>query len=232
MKILLKFQRSLTNTFLKSKVMKIGEGNMCKCKNLSRILQIPLFIFIVFNGVSSGYSGTAVEPAPQSNRMVESELTEIDMNEIALKAVLSISSAPWFRSSIKRKKMWILLSEMQNDTDEHIDGLIIIEKIQALLIKNHKVRILDSGLLKEYIKKRNMQERELFQPEKAAEAGKFFRAEYVLKTRISNIKRQIGFNQQITYFFAFHVVHTQSRRVHWSEQIQIIKMKERQMYRE
>jgi PBP1b-binding outer membrane lipoprotein LpoB len=193
------------------------------------VLYVMLLLIII---VSPAHSGQVNEPSPNSNRQIESELTEIDFNVIALRAVLSISSPRWFRPEVKRKTVWIALFEMQNDTDEHLDSVIIMEKIQSLLIKNHKVRFIDSMLFKEYLKKRNLQERDLYLPSKIAEAGKTLRAGLVLKARVASVKRLAGFNQQITYFFTFQVIDTVSMQVKWSDQVEISKIKERQMYRE
>jgi len=197
-----------------------------------------LLIFVILAAalfaVSCGGSGT---PATQTvavnpNQMVYgSEWSPADLNRIGDKMVKSVSKARWFNKAIDANLRWILASEMANDTDEHINTRVIMEKIRTALINKFEVRFVDDQALKDILKQQNLQQSALFNQATVVKVGKISGARLILRGRISNMRNRTGLAEGNMFQITLQVVDIESGDIRWTDEDQIARMTTRSRYR-
>jgi uncharacterized protein (TIGR02722 family) len=154
-----------------------------------------------------------------------------DLNRIANQMTASISRARWFSRSRGANIRWILANEMANDTDEHINTRVIMEKIRTALINQHEVRFLDDQALTDILRQQQLQQSDLFNRDTVVKIGRLVGARLVLRGRISNMRRRADLRTANVFNVTLQVVDLQTGDIRWTDEAQIARLTTRSRYR-
>ncbi len=90
------------------------------------------------------------------------------------------------------KPVMILARALENNTDEHIDTRLILDKVRTALIKDGVAQFVDDQAFDQALDQLNMQATDLYDDRKAAKLGRFVGAHYIMRGSIGNIRKMDG----------------------------------------
>lgn len=202
---------------------------------MKRLIVILILAAVIISTVSCGGGGSSRRTGTYSvdpNRLVYgTDWSPRDLNRVARKMASSISQARWFARARAARFRWILAKEMANDTDEHINTRVIMEKIRTKLINVHSVRFIDDQALKDVLKQQQLQQSDLFNRSTVIKVGRLVGARLILRGRISNMRRRAGLTTANVFQLTLQVVDLQTGDIRWTDEAQIARISRRSRYR-
>lgn len=156
-----------------------------------------------------------------------------DLKRVVNKMVQSIDQHRMLRriSESNPAPRWILASEMQNDTDEHLSTRLIMEKVRTQLVKRGMAIFVDDQALNDILKEMSLQQSALFDPNKAVKVGKLAGARLILRGRISNIRKSTTDTTIVFYNVTLQVVDIQTREIIWTDEAEISRRWDKPTFR-
>ncbi len=145
-----------------------------------------------------------------------------DIRKVTKHMVDSIITAR-FINGMKYKRLkpyWMLVTELKNKTDEHIDTRLLITKIRTQLIRNRKARFIDDEALDDALRQQKMQQSALFNDKTAVKIGELVGARFILRGSLSSIRQRSG---GVWYNITMQVVDLQTTRIVWTDDVDITK---------
>jgi len=154
---------------------------------------------------------------------IDEDWSAEDLKKVSLAMVDSVSNAKFTKSAkyVKDKPRWMLSRELANDTDEHINTRVIIEKIRTKLINNQVGIFIDDLAVDEALKQQELQQSDLYDNKKAAQVGKMVGAKLILRGRISNIRKQDGRTGYNSYNITLQVVDLETTQILWTDEYEM-----------
>jgi len=201
--------------------------NMKKLMSVSIIL-IAFFLFSCSHGVKKNVTSITASEAT-----VDADWSPEDVQKVRNYMVDSISNAK-FISSMKyrtEKPRWMLAKELRNDTDEHINTRVIMERIRTKLINDGTAIFIDDEALDTALKQLELQQSDLFNNEKAAKVGKFIGAKLILRGAISNIRKRSERTDINYYNITLQVVDLETLQILWTDEYEIGRKAEKKKFR-
>ncbi|GMT50308.1 MAG: hypothetical protein IEMM0008_1847 [bacterium] len=175
--------------------------------------------------------GPHVYPVPDSGPDWSPE----DLIRVTKNMSVSIKKSRFVRSPlyITGKPRWILARDMANDTDEHINTRVIMEKIRTQLIRSKKrpFRFIDDQALQDILNQLSLQQSALFDQKKTARIGKLVGAKLILRGRISNIRRRSKRSNYVFYNITLQAVSIETSEILWTDEDEISRRTTKSRFR-
>jgi hypothetical protein len=207
---------------------KFSKGEMIMKKITVIILLATLVLAMVACGGQQRSQTTTVDP----NRLTYgADWSPADLNRVANKMVASVSKARWFDRARASNFRWILANEMANDSDEHINTRVIMEKIRTQLVNQQEVRFVDDQALNDILKQQNLQQSDLFNQASVVKIGKLSGSRLILRGRLSNMRRRAGLTTANVFQITLQVVDLETGDIRWTDEDQIGRINVRGQYR-
>lgn len=164
-----------------------------------------------------------VESISASEATVDANWSPEDIQKVTAHMVESISAAKFLTSMKYRteKPRWMLSNELRNDTDEHINTRVLIEKIRTRLINDQVGIFIDDQALDDALSQLELQQSDLFDNTKAAQVGKLVGAKLVLRGAVSNIRKRDARTDINFYNITLQVVDIETLQILWTDEIEI-----------
>jgi hypothetical protein len=122
--------------------------------------------------------------------------------------------------NVARKPVMLLAKELKNDTDEHINTRLVLEKIRTRTINEGLAQFIDDQAFDMALDQLNLQASDLYDNAKAAKIGKFVGAKYVLRGTISNI-RKIDGRKNINYMnVTLDIFEVETLLIKWTDEVE------------
>ncbi len=119
-----------------------------------------------------------------------------------------------------QKPVMLLAKELRNDTDEHINTRLVLEKIRTRTINEGLSQFVDDQAFDMALDQLNLQASDLYDNAKAAKIGKFVGAKYVLRGTISNI-RKIDKRKNINYMnVTLDIFEVETLLIKWTDEVE------------
>ncbi|HVO76754.1 MAG TPA: penicillin-binding protein activator LpoB [Candidatus Bathyarchaeia archaeon] len=119
-----------------------------------------------------------------------------------------------------QKPVMLLAKELKNNTDEHINTRLILEKIRTRLINEGTSQFVDDQAFDSALEQLNLQASDLYDNAKAAKIGKFVGAKYVLRGTISNIRKRSG-REDINYMnVTLDIFEVETLLIKWTNEVE------------
>jgi uncharacterized protein (TIGR02722 family) len=173
--------------------------------------------------MASGLIGCATGGGVYSNANEEQILGDkwnnSDANKTADYMIESVTTAPWldeFRTNHKGQKPFVIVANVENRTDEHIDTQALTEALQSKLINSRKVRFLDAKKRKQILAEIQYQSSGAVKKDSAKQKGKQFGADYILGGAISSIVDTKGDMKTVTYQVDLQLTNLESAEIEWN----------------
>jgi hypothetical protein len=119
-----------------------------------------------------------------------------------------------------RKPVMLLAKELRNETDEHINTRLVLEKIRTRMINEGLADFVDDQAFDLALEQLNLQASDLYDNAKAAQLGKFVGAKYVLRGSISNIRKVEG-RTNINYMnVTLDIFEVETLLIKWTDEVE------------
>ncbi len=196
--------------------------NILKTKLL---VVLSLWGFHLNTGCTSTMKGSYSDP--MKAEIVDDRWNETDARTTAEKLVGSMLSKPWlgnFKAANSDSKPVVVISDMENRTDEHIDTEALGEAIRNEVINSNMVRFVDakgrSNILKEI---QYQTESGMVSASTAKQKGKQIGADFMVTGAISSQVHQQGGLKTVTYQTVLQLTSFETAEIVWSEKHKIKK---------
>jgi hypothetical protein len=143
-------------------------------------------------------------------------ITDGMMNSIAANGFFQQYKA----ANAGRKPVMLLAKELKNDTDEHINTRLVLEKIRTRMINEGLADFVDDQAFDMALDQLNLQASDLYDNTKAAQIGKFVGAKYVLRGTISNIRKIDGRKNYNYMNVTMNIFEVETLLIKWTDEVE------------
>jgi hypothetical protein len=165
-----------------------------------------------------------VEIDLETDKAEDADYSSADLLSVADQMVASIQSNGFTNlyaaSHGGRKPVMILARDLINNTDEHIDTRMILDKIRTQLIKNGVAQFVDDQAFDQALDQLNMQATDLYDDTKAARLGRFVGAHYILRGSIGNIRKVDGRETRNYFLITMTAVDIETLLITWTDEVE------------
>lgn len=153
------------------------------------------------------------------------EFSAQDVAKIVKFALEAIQKAPFLQSKayLEKNPRWMLAKDMKNDTDEHINTRIILEKIRTNLMRENGIPFVDDEALRSILINKKYQESDLFNQDVLNKVGQLAEADVLLSGQIAGNRQRNALIERVYYQVSFQLVSLTTSKVLWMDQMDIIK---------
>jgi hypothetical protein len=114
----------------------------------------------------------------------------------------------------------LLAKELKNDTDEHINTRLVLEKIRTRMINEGLADFVDDQAFDMALDQLNLQASDLYDNAKAAKIGNFVGAKYVLRGTISNIRKVDGRANYNYMNVTLNIFEVETLLIKWTDEVE------------
>jgi uncharacterized protein (TIGR02722 family) len=119
-----------------------------------------------------------------------------------------------------QRPVMILARALENNTDEHIDTRMILDKVRTALIKDGVAQFVDDQAFDQALDQLNMQATDLYDDSKAAQLGRFVGAHYIMRGSIGNIRKMDGNETRNYFLITMTIVDIETLLITWIDEVE------------
>ncbi len=119
-----------------------------------------------------------------------------------------------------QRPVMILARALENNTDEHIDTRMILDKVRTALIKDGVAQFVDDQAFDQALDQLNMQATDLYDDSKAARLGRFVGAHYIMRGSIGNIRKMDGRETRNYFLITMTIVDIETLLITWIDEVE------------
>jgi uncharacterized protein (TIGR02722 family) len=170
---------------------------------------------------------------PDSETVTGSDWSAKDLKDVSEFMVGSIEqSAKRPGSDLTRDKArWILAPDLKNDTDEHVNTRVIMEKIRTRLINAGVAKFVDDQALNDILNQLKLQQSGLYDTQTVAQVGKLVGAKKILRGTISSIRKRSERKDIIFYNITLQIVNIETGDILWTDEKEIQRLTTKSRFR-
>jgi uncharacterized protein (TIGR02722 family) len=164
---------------------------------------------------------------PDAVEIVDDKWNETDARKTSEILIKSMLEKPWltdFAKNHKGEKPFLLVDDVENRTDEHIDTKAIMEGIRYEVINSGKIRFVEGQQRDKILKEIKYQsESGMVASDKAKKKGKQIGSDYLLTGAISSqVHSQKGL-KTITYQTVLQLTDLETAEIVWTQKYDVKK---------
>lgn len=164
---------------------------------------------------------------PTEVEIIDDAWNETDARKTSEVLVNSMLKKPWLQIHLaqnKRKRPTVMVDEIINKTDEHIDARTMSESIRNDLINSGLVRFVNVVGRSKILDEISYQSQSgMVDPVKAQQAGRQLGAQFMLSGTITSQPHYQGNLKTISYKTILYLTNLETAELVWSEQYDIKK---------
>ena len=148
---------------------------------LSGKFAVLAFALAGHTACTKSFEGEYADPAKAE--IVDDKWNETDARKTAQHMVSGMLDKPWlseFVASHKKERPLVIVDDVENRTDEHLDVKILTDFIQDELINSRKVRFIDKARRQKLLEEIKYQQSGQVESKTAKQGGKQLGADYIL----------------------------------------------------
>ena len=179
---------------------------------------------------SSSMKGSYNDPA--ESEIVDDRWNETDARKTSEAIISQMLSKPWLQEfkRAKRKKPVVIVADVENRTDEHIDTKALTEFIRDELINSGKVRFLNNQQRDKILAEIKYQNSGMVESKSRKKAGRQIGADFMLSGAISSSVHTRDGLKTVTYQTALTLTNLETSEIAWSGKKLIKKRFERSSF--
>jgi len=196
-------------------------------------IRLILFLFVVCLSSVIGCTTSIKQDIIDEETVTGSDWSARDLKLVAEHMAGSIKKATFLSSAqyLSEKPRWILAKDLKNDTDEHVDTRIIMEKIRTRLINDGLAIFVDDQALNDILNQLKLQQSGLFDDHSVAQLGKLVGAKLILRGKISSIRKRSDRKDIIFYNITLQAVNIERGEIVWTDEKEIQRSTEKALFR-
>lgn len=186
-----------------------------------------IFASLAINlGVTScakDFEGTYSDP--KQVEIVDDRWSQSDAHKVAASMINQVTTKPWlvgFEAANKKKPI-VIVDEIANRTDEHIDTKALTEAMTDELINSGKVRFVNAEKRKQILEEIKYQNSGTTEAKTKKSMGKQIGADFMLSGAISSSVHTQGGLKTVTYQTALTLTDLETAEIVWSGKEEIKK---------
>lgn len=163
---------------------------------------------------------------PNEVEIVDDKWNETDSRKTAEYMIAEVVSKPWldeFRTKHKGKKPFVIVDDMENRTDEHIDTKTLTEFMRDELINSRKVRFLNESARKKVLDEIRYQNSGAVRKQDRGRGGRQYGSDYLLGGAVSSSVHTQGGLKTVTYQVVLNLTNIVTGEMEWSGKRRIKK---------
>lgn len=163
---------------------------------------------------------------PSKSEIIDDKWNETDAKKTAEHMIKGMLEKPWlghFVSSHGNQRPLVIVDDVENRTDEHLDVKILTDYIQDELINSHKVRFVDKARRQKLLEEIKYQQSGQVDGKTAKKGGRQLGADYLLAGNVTSQVHQQGKVKTITYFTTLTLTNIETFELEWSTKYEIKK---------
>ncbi|HOJ52286.1 MAG TPA: penicillin-binding protein activator LpoB [Syntrophales bacterium] len=198
-------------------------------KNSKLILLFILLVILIFGGCAT----TIQQNIADEETITGADWSAKDVKDVSEYMVSSIIKTSRTPGSVLADKShwWILARDLKNETDEHINTRVIMEKIRTRLINEGVARFVDDQALNDILNQLKLQQSGLFDSKTVAQVGKLVGAKYILRGTISNIRKRSERKDIVYYNIILQIVNIETGEIVWTDEKEVQRLKIKGIFR-
>ncbi len=195
---------------------------------LSRTTLLKLSFFALlaplFTACSPGFEGEYSDPA--KTEIVDDKWNETDARKTAEHMIKGMVEKPWlaaFQKGHKGNKPIVIVDDVENKTDEHLDVKQLTDYIQDELINSGKVRFVNKAQREKLLAEIKYQQSGNVRADQAKKNGNQLGADYILSGNISSQVHTMDEKKTVTYYTTLTLTNVETFEFEWSTKYEIKK---------
>jgi uncharacterized protein (TIGR02722 family) len=147
--------------------------------------------------------------------------SETDMQKVVQDLVASMNRSPAINDA-KRPPV-LMVTKLQNKTDEHIDTQSIMDMVRVEIGRTGKVSFVDKEAREDVADEYNYQNSGMVSQETKKGPGGQTGADFIVNGRLDSIVQQVGKNKTIYYKVTLNLTNLRTNVIAWSDYKQLRK---------
>ncbi len=171
-----------------------------------------------------GFEGEYADPAKAE--IVDDKWNETDARKTAEHMIKGMVEKPWldnYKTSHQGKKPIVIVSDVENRTDEHLDVKQLTDYIQDELINTGKVRFVNKDQRQKLLEEINYQQSGAVTKDTAKSKGKAVGADYILTGNVTSSVHKMDGLKTVTYQTNLILTNIETQEIEWSTKYEIKK---------
>ena len=158
---------------------------------------------------------------PEVIALLDDRFSENDMQLIAKKMVNSLLTSPQIAAGSGAPA--VMVGSMRNRTTEHIDMVMLSDKLKTALIQSGKFRFVDVMNRRDIAEEYEYQQSGYVNPNQAKAPGSQTGADYMLTGTLTSNVQQVGKDKLVYYKATFQLTNLLSSEIVWTDEKEIRK---------
>ncbi|MFW7381655.1 MAG: penicillin-binding protein activator LpoB [Oligoflexus sp.] len=168
-------------------------------------------------GCAPSFEGTYSDPAKAE--IVDDRWNETDARKTAEALVNSVLNRPWLtdhQAKFKQRPV-VVVDDVQNRTDEHIDTKALTDAIQDELINSGKVRFVSKERRQQILDEVKYQSSGAVAEDSRKKLGRQIGADFMMAGAISSSVHSQGSLKTVTYQINLQLIDLETAEIVWSD---------------
>jgi uncharacterized protein (TIGR02722 family) len=196
---------------------------LAKWRPAPRTLLAALFVLSPL-ACTPGFEGEYSDPAKAE--IVDDKWNETDARKTAEHMIKGMLEKPWianFTKSHDGAKPIVIVSDVENRTDEHLDVKQLTDYIQDELINSGKVRFVNKEKRQQILDELKYQNSGAVNKATAKKTGKQLGADFFLNGNVTSSVHQMDEKKTVTYQTTLRLTNYETGEDEWSTKYEIKK---------
>ena len=199
---------------------------MTVVRNLKDLGLIALFLgaAVQLNSCAKDFEGEYADPTKVE--IVDDKWNETDSRKTAEKLIKSCLNRPWLSSHMaknNKQRPVVIVGDVENRTDEHIDTKALTDHVQDELINSGKVRFVNAERRQKILDEINYQASGAVSKTTQKQFGRQTGADFLLAGGISSSVHTQGGLKTVTYQIKLNLTNLETAEIEWSQRYSIKK---------
>jgi uncharacterized protein (TIGR02722 family) len=194
---------------------------------------LPLFCLML--GISAcGPKLVQERVDPDLDITFNTRWNDIDSHEAAWTMIESCLHSHWldrFMALNDNHRPIVIVDQIENRTDEHIDTEALTNEIRTALIQSGDVRFLDAKARDSLLKEYHYQASGVVRPDLAKGPGQQLSSDFIMTGELSSISSELDKNKLVTYQIDLRMTNLLTSEIEWADVYRIKKVYERKHYK-
>jgi uncharacterized protein (TIGR02722 family) len=158
----------------------------------------------------------------ESTNLLNDKWSETDMQKVVKDLVASLVAHPSIAAA--KKTPLVMITQLQNKTDEHIDTQNIMDMVRVELMNTGKVSFVDKEAREDVKGEYDYQNSGVVSKESKKGPGKQEGADYILNGRLDAIVQEVGKDKTVYYKVTLNLTSLERNVIVWSGYKQMRKI--------
>ncbi len=192
-----------------------------------------LLLLIIIVILAAGCGPTVRHEIKDEETIIGSDWSAKDLKDVSDYMAASIRKSSFIASPqyASEKPRWMLARDMKNQTDEHVNTRIIMEKIRTRLINEGAAGFIDDQAVEDILNQMKLQQSGLFDNKTVAQVGRLVGAKLILRGTISSIRKKTDRKDIIFYNITLQLVTIQTGEIVWTDEKEIQRLTSKSLFR-